>query len=234
MHRRRLPVSPAISAMPALAQQAFPTRAVAVASGHAPGGVTDIVSRAVSARMDLEPGRPAVVENRVGAATAVAGTHASQARPDGCTLLMGTGAPAINPALRPDLTPREPMREPEPVGMVFRTAFVPQVHPDRVQRRAGGAADGARRCHARHRHLLGHAQRAAARHAPVGDAVPGFETMSRHGLFAPAGPPAPIIARPAEQGVDVVSGDAPVLRDTLAREAVMWGDLIRTANIRAE
>jgi tripartite-type tricarboxylate transporter receptor subunit TctC len=86
---------------------------------------------------------------------------------------------------------------------------------------------------------------------PVGDAVPGFETVFWQGLFAPAGTPAGItarlstalraatadtalIARMAEQGVDIVSGDASVLRETLARETVMWGDLIRTANIRPE
>jgi hypothetical protein len=38
----------------------------------------------------------------------------------------------------------------------------------------------------------------------------------------------------AEQGVDLVTGDAAYLRDLLARETAMWGELIRDANIRAE
>ncbi len=112
------------------AQEAtFPSRAVAVVSGYAPGGVTDIVGRAVSERMARELAQPMVVENRVGAATAVANTHVAQARPDGHTLLMGTSTLAINPALQPSLTPREPMRELVPVGMVFRTAFALHVRP---------------------------------------------------------------------------------------------------------
>lgn len=110
-------------------EAAFPSRPVSVVSGYAPGGVTDIVSRAVAERMGRELPQPVVVENRVGAATAVANTHVAQARPDGHTLLMGTSTLAINPALQPNLTPREPMRELAPVGMVFRTAFVLHVHP---------------------------------------------------------------------------------------------------------
>jgi tripartite-type tricarboxylate transporter receptor subunit TctC len=317
MRRRHLPLL--ALATPALAQEAFPTRAISVASGYAPGGVTDIVSRAVSERMAREIGQPMVVENRVGAATAVANTHVAQARPDGYTLLMGTSTLAINPALQPNLTPREPMRVLDPVGMVFRTAFVLHVHPSLpvrsvaeflafaranpgrinfgssgtgavnhlsqallvartgidvvhvpfrggapalIELRAGriqamfsavqealpAVREGATRAIG-----ISSAQRSALLPdvPPVGDAVQGFETVFWQGLFAPAGTPAPIIARlgaalrtattdaaliarMAEQGVDIVSGDAAALRELLARETAMWGDLIRTANIRPE
>ncbi|TCZ66220.1 tripartite tricarboxylate transporter substrate binding protein [Roseicella aquatilis] len=111
------------------AQDAFPARPITVLSGYAPGGVTDITSRAVAERMGRELGVPLVVENRAGAATAVANTAAAQARPDGYTLLMGTSTLAINPALQPGLTPKDPMRDLAPIGMVFRTAFVLHVHP---------------------------------------------------------------------------------------------------------
>ena len=127
-HRRALLAAPLL--LPALARaQDFPSRPITVVSGYAPGGLTDIVSRAVAARMERELGVPLVVENRVGGATAVANTHVAQSRPDGHTLLMGTSTLAINPALQPNLTPREPMRELVPVGMVFRSAFVLHVHP---------------------------------------------------------------------------------------------------------
>ncbi len=113
----------------AAAQEAYPNRAVAIYSGYAPGGLTDVTSRAVAERMSRELGVPVVIENRVGGATAVANTAAAQARPDGYTLLMGTSSLAINPSLQPNLTPREPMRELAPIGMVFRSAFVLHVHP---------------------------------------------------------------------------------------------------------
>ncbi|MCS6892603.1 MAG: tripartite tricarboxylate transporter substrate-binding protein [Rhodovarius sp.] len=131
-HRRSLPMLAAgLAALSGRApgQIAFPTRPIAISTGYAPGGVTDIVSRAVAARMERELGQPVVVENRVGAATAVANTHVAQARPDGYTLLMGTSTLAINPALQPHLTPRDPISALAPVGPVFRTPFVLHVHP---------------------------------------------------------------------------------------------------------
>jgi tripartite-type tricarboxylate transporter receptor subunit TctC len=127
MQRRTLPLL--ALAMPAFAQDAYPSRTISAVTGYAPGGVTDVVSRAVAARMSQELGTTIVVENRVGAATAVANTHVAQARPDGYTLLMGTSTLAINPALQPNLTPRDPARELTPVGMVFRSPFVLHVHP---------------------------------------------------------------------------------------------------------
>ena len=126
------------TAAPGGGPDAFPNRPIAVLSGYAPGGVTDTTSRAVAERMGRELGQPVVVENRVGGATAVANTAVAQARPDGYTLLMGTSTLAINPALQPALTPREPLRELAPVGTVFRSAFVLHVHPSVPARDASG------------------------------------------------------------------------------------------------
>lgn len=318
--RRAILAAPALIAAPASAQEAaYPTRAISMASGYAPGGVTDVTSRAVGARMERELGVPVVIENRVGAATAVANTHVAQARPDGYTLLMGTSTLAINPALQPNLTPREPMRELVPVGMVFRTAFalhlhpaVPartteefiaycRAHPGRVNFGSSGtgavnhlaqallvARTGidvvhvpfrggapallelrAGRIQAMFQALLealptmregatrGIAISSRGRNAlvpdlpPVADAVPGFEAVFWQALFAPAGTPEPVLrrlgaalrvatedatlrARMAEQGVDIVTGDAASVRELLTRETAMWGDLIRGSNIRAE
>jgi len=128
LSRRTLLAATSIPAI-ARAQEDFPTRAISLISGYAPGGVTDITARAVAERMARELGQPVVVENRVGAATAVAGGAVAQARPDGYTLLAGTSTLAINPALQPNLTPREPLRELAPIGPMFTTAFVLHVHP---------------------------------------------------------------------------------------------------------
>lgn len=302
-----------------LAQEAYPSRAITVVSGYAPGGVTDVTSRAVAERMGRELGVPMVVENRVGAATAVANTAVAQARPDGHTLLMGTSTLAINPGLQPTLTPRDPQRELAPIGMVFRTAFVLHVHPDLPARSTaeliawckanpgklnfgssgtgavnhlalalfaqaagievthipyrGGApalldlragriqamfqavlealptlADNATRGLA-----ISSAERASLlpELPPVAETLPGFDVVFWQGLFAPAGTPAPILARLgaalrsatedaelgarlAQQGVVVTTGDAAMLARTLADETAMWGKLIREANIRPE
>ena len=113
----------------AAAQDAWPSRAVTVLLGYPPGGVTDFGARAVCERMGRSLGQSLVLENRPGAATAVANSAAAQARPDGYTLLMGTSTLAINPALQPNLTPKDPRAELTPIGTVFRTAFVLHVHP---------------------------------------------------------------------------------------------------------
>jgi tripartite-type tricarboxylate transporter receptor subunit TctC len=303
----------------ASAQEAYPSRAISVVSGYAPGGVTDVTSRVVAERMARELAVPVVVENRVGAATAVANTYVAQARPDGYTLLMGTSTLAINPGLQPGLTPREPMRELTPVGMVFRTAFVLHVHPDVPARSTaefiahcranpgkvnfGSSGTGAvnhlaqallvartgidvvhvpfrggapalielraGRIQAMFQAVLEAlplvregATRALAISSPrrsallpevppVAEAVPGFEAVFWQALFAPAGTPDPILrrlgtalsaatedpalrARMAQQGVDLETGDAAQVTALLARETTLWGELIRTANIRPE
>ncbi|MEO3472577.1 tripartite tricarboxylate transporter substrate-binding protein [Roseomonas sp. CAU 1739] len=131
-NRRALLATPlALPALirPATAQDAWPSRTVSVLLGYPPGGVTDFAARAVSERMGRALGQTVVLENRPGAATAVANTAAAQARPDGYTLLMGTSTLAINPALQPSLTPRDPQKDLAPIGTVFRTAFVLHVHP---------------------------------------------------------------------------------------------------------
>lgn len=113
----------------AMAQPAWPTRPITVVTGFAPGGLTDVMTRLIANRMSRELGQPIVVENRAGGATSIASTAVARATPDGYTLLMGASSLAINPALQPNLTPREPLRELVPVGMGYRSAFVLHVHP---------------------------------------------------------------------------------------------------------
>ena len=111
------------------AQETWPNRSVSVLLGYPPGGVTDFAARGIVDRMGRELGQTLVVDNRPGAATAVANNAAAQARPDGYTLLMGTSTLAINPALQPNLQPRDPVAALTPIGTVFRTAFILHVHP---------------------------------------------------------------------------------------------------------
>lgn len=111
------------------AQEAWPARPVSMVTGYAPGGLTDVMTRLIAARMSRELGQPLIVENRVGGATSVASTTVARAAPDGYVTLMGASSLAINPALQPSLTPREPLKELLPVGMAYRSAFVLHVHP---------------------------------------------------------------------------------------------------------
>lgn len=311
-----------IQARPGQAQAtggAWPNRAVTIVEGYPPGGVTDLASRAVAERMAREFGVPVVVDNRPGAATSVAATYVARSRPDGYTLAMGTTTLAINQTLQPTLTPRDPGRELDPIGMVFRTPFILHVHPSIPARstaelidyakanpskllfaspgtgavshlclelfkaRAGidivhvpyrGGAPAALDLRAGRVHAMFQAPQEAAptlregatrglsvtaptRLAdypalpPINEIIPGFEVFFWQGLFAPAGTPAAVIdragaalraatddaanrARLAEQGVELVSGDAEMLRQTLAADTARWGSVIRDAGIKLE
>ena len=138
MHRRALLALPLAAPLIARAQEAWPTRPITLLTGFAPGGLTDVMTRLIAARLSRELGQPVVVENRAGGATAIASTAVAQARPDGYTLLMGASSLAINPTLQPNLTPREPLRELLPVGTGYRSAFVLHVHPDLPARTLAG------------------------------------------------------------------------------------------------
>ncbi len=127
--RRAVLATLPLAALPARAQDAFPSRPITIVNAYGAGGQTDIATRLTADRLGTALGQRVVVENRVGGATSIASTYVAQARPDGYTLLAGTSSLAINPTLQPRLTPRDPQTELAPVGMVYRGAFVFHVYP---------------------------------------------------------------------------------------------------------
>ncbi|MDB5371156.1 MAG: putative exported protein [Roseomonas sp.] len=125
--RRRtvLALLPALLAAPAArAAGRWPDRPITLVNPFAPGGSTDLTARAVAELLGQELGVPVVVENRPGGGTSIAGTMVALAKPDGYTLLAGSPSLAINPALQPTLTPRDPQRELAPVGTTYKSAYV--------------------------------------------------------------------------------------------------------------
>jgi tripartite-type tricarboxylate transporter receptor subunit TctC len=103
--------------------QDYPNRAIRLIVGYAPGGINDQMARIIGERMAKELGQQIVIENKPGAGTAVASTFVAQAEPDGYTVLFGTNSLAINPALSPKLTPKNPQAELLPVGLALESPF---------------------------------------------------------------------------------------------------------------
>jgi len=79
--------------------QNYPEKPVALVVPFAAGGSTDIVARTLGQRMSELWGQPVIVNNRAGADGRIGTEFAARAVPDGYTLLVGTTALAINPAL---------------------------------------------------------------------------------------------------------------------------------------
>jgi len=85
-----------------------------------PGGSTDILARAVGAKLGPALGQTVVIDNRAGAGGSLGATEVARAEADGNTLLMGhIGTLAVNPALYPKL-PYDPLKSFVPVAWVAR------------------------------------------------------------------------------------------------------------------
>jgi tripartite-type tricarboxylate transporter receptor subunit TctC len=113
----------AISWSPARAQE-YPSRPLRLIVPFAPGGTTDVVARAVAAKLSSSLKQSVVVENRPGAGGAVGTDMVAKASPDGYTLLLGSSGPlSFNPSLYAKL-PYDPVRDFAPVGMICVSALV--------------------------------------------------------------------------------------------------------------
>ena len=96
----------------------YPNKPIRLIAPFAPGGITDVMARAVAIRLSGELGQPVVVENRAGASGAIGSVAAARAEPDGYTLLMGNiSTLGINPALMKDLA-YDPVKSFAPVSLV--------------------------------------------------------------------------------------------------------------------
>jgi len=121
IHRRAwLAGAGAILAAPAFA---FPDRTIRIISGFNPGGLNDIVSRAMAQALTPVLGQSVVVENRAGAGGGVGAAAAARATPDGHTLFMGiVDTQAINPWAYRNLQ-YDPERDFAPISLVARFPF---------------------------------------------------------------------------------------------------------------
>lgn len=74
-------------ALVAVAQEAYPSRAVTIVVPFPPGGVADTALRALQPSLQRSLGQPVVISNRAGAGGAIGAAAVAQSKPDGYTLL---------------------------------------------------------------------------------------------------------------------------------------------------
>ena len=77
------------TALPAQAQQDYPSRTVTVVNPTQAGATTDVLARALVLGLSSRLGQQFVVVNRTGASGAIGTASVARAAPDGYTLLFG-------------------------------------------------------------------------------------------------------------------------------------------------
>jgi tripartite-type tricarboxylate transporter receptor subunit TctC len=132
MKRRTFAVSLAValggSAGGALAQDAYPQRAIRLVVGFTPGGAADYVARVLSEPLSKALGQSIVVENKPGAGASIATDFVAKAPPDGYTILLASpGSMIVNPALNPKLA--YTLRDFAPVAKVTSAPLVIAANP---------------------------------------------------------------------------------------------------------
>jgi tripartite-type tricarboxylate transporter receptor subunit TctC len=116
-------------AVPAWAQQPYPTRPIRLLHGFAPGGAADTLSRIIAEGLQKKLGQPVVVEAKPGAGGNLAANAVAKAQPDGYTLGLATGGHAISAAIYKSLN-FKPVDDFEMISTLVYYALVIAVRAD--------------------------------------------------------------------------------------------------------
>ena len=110
--------------------QAWPTKPLRLVVPYPAGGPTDILARALAAKMGESLGQVLVVDNKPGGAGNIGSDIGAKAAPDGYTLTMGNNAThATNQTLIP-ATPFDAAKDFATIGLTTTVTHVLVVHPD--------------------------------------------------------------------------------------------------------
>lgn len=108
--------------------QSWPNRAVKLVVPFAAGGNTDAIGRIAAERLTSALGQPFLVENRVGAAGAIAAEYVARSAPDGYTLFVGA-TPNILVVPMVNKVNYDGQKDFVPVAIVATNPFVLGIHP---------------------------------------------------------------------------------------------------------
>jgi len=109
--------------------ETYPDRPIHIIAPFPPGGLVDVLARALGDEMSRSMGQPVVVENKPGAGGNIGADIAAKATPDGYTLLMTSpGIQSINQFLYKSM-PFDPDKAFVPISMVADMSMVVVVHP---------------------------------------------------------------------------------------------------------
>ena len=109
--------------------QPYPAKSVKIVSPYSPGGLGDILPRAIAAGLTELLGQQVIVENRPGASQIIGMQAVAKAPPDGYTLVFGSVTSlAINPSAMKDLQ-YDAVKDFAPVTLCYTTPLYLVTHP---------------------------------------------------------------------------------------------------------
>lgn len=122
--RAVLPLIGASFAFSPSAHAEWPDKPITMVVGYAAGGSVDVVARLISVPLGNRLGQPVVIENIGGAGGSIGATRVARAKPDGYTLMVGSGSEvaiawAVNPSLK-----YNGLKDLAPVGLISTSPMV--------------------------------------------------------------------------------------------------------------
>ena len=109
--------------------QSYPVKPIKIVSPYSPGGLGDLLPRAIAAGLSDTYGQQVIVENRPGASQAIGMSAVAKSPADGYTLAFGSVTSlAINPSAHKNL-PYDPVRDFAPIALCVTTPLYLVVHP---------------------------------------------------------------------------------------------------------
>lgn len=112
----------------AVAQQ-YPAKPVRIVVPAPPGGLSDVVARALSLHLQERLGQPFVIDNRAGASGVIGSDFVAKSAPDGYTLLVFPSIFVITPLLVKSV-PYDVLKDFTPVSQLGTVPLVLVVHPE--------------------------------------------------------------------------------------------------------
>ena len=108
--------------------QDYPLKPIRLIVPQPPGGTSDIVGRALAARLSGQMRQQVIVDNRVGASGTIGTDIVAKAPPDGYTLVLIYTTHTTSPSLYPKL-PYDPIADFAPVTLVSSAPLLLAGHP---------------------------------------------------------------------------------------------------------
>jgi tripartite-type tricarboxylate transporter receptor subunit TctC len=115
-----------LAVSPAHAQDAYPSKPIALVVPFPPGGVADIVARPAADAMSRVLNAPIVIENKPGAGGGIGMGYVAKSKPDGYTLLLALSSISILPEAD-RITGRAPMFQLDQLVPIARLTADPTV-----------------------------------------------------------------------------------------------------------